>query len=287
MGALDGKIALVTGATKGIGFATARQLASEGARVLLHARDSESGSTAIEELQSAVPDAAFELVAADVSTVSGTRALAASVLEKAPHLDILINNVGAMYNDLTHSDDGIETTFAVNHLSIFLLTHLLLERMQSSAPARIITIASEIHRKATINFDDVNLSEGYGASAALGQSKLANILFTRALAKRIEGTGVEAYSLHPGHVRTAFTRDIKGWFKIFIKVISLRFLSPDQGAACGVYLATAPSLENANGNYFIDCKPIAPSDYALNDQIAERLWTLSEQMTGLTGAQGH
>lgn len=281
LGALDGKIALVTGATKGIGFETARQLAKEGAHILVHARNQESGEAALKKLQRLTPNASFELITADVSTMAGVRALAAEVLQRAPHLDILMNNVGAMYHDLTYTDDGVETTFAVNHLSIFLLTRLLLDRMKESAPAKIITIASEIHRKATINFDDLNLASNYSAPAALGQSKLANILFTRALAKRIEGTGVEAYSVHPGHVRTAFTRDIKGWFKIFIMLISIRFLSPEKGAACGVRLAMTQSLNNANGKYFVDCEPQDPSDYACNDEVAERLWTVSEQMTGL------
>lgn len=281
MSVLDGKTALVTGATKGIGFATARQLASQGAHVLVHARNNASGQQALNKLRTMVKDGKFDLVVADVSTMAGTRQLAETVLQMAQRLDILVNNVGAMYSDLTYTKDGIETTFAVNHLSIFLLTNLLLERIKASAPARIITIASEVHRKATMNLDDPNLASNYSVTGALAQSKLANILFTRALAKRIEGSGVEAYSVHPGHVKTSFTRDLRGWFKIFVAIIRVRFLSPDEGAKTGAYLASAPALKNANGGYFDNCEPKTPSDEACNDDAAERLWTLSEKMTGL------
>jgi len=233
-------------------------------------------------LRKEVPAGEFDLVVADVSTMAGTRDLAKRVLEKAPRLDILINNVGAMYSDLTYTKDGIETTFAVNHLSVFLLTNLLLGRLKASTPARVITISSEIHRKATINFDDVNLTSGYSVNAALAQSKLANLLFTKALAKRIEGSGVETYAVHPGHVRTSFTRDLRGWFKIFVSILRIRFLSPQEGAKTAVYLASEPKLPGANGGYFDNCEPRQPSDYASDDSVGEKLWAVSEKMTGLT-----
>ncbi|KQX23586.1 MULTISPECIES: SDR family oxidoreductase [unclassified Sphingomonas] len=278
---LRGKTALVTGATKGIGFAVAGQLADKGARVLVHARNRKSGEEALRKLRKKRPGALFDLVVADVASMAGTRALAEAVLAQAPRLDILVNNVGAMYSDLSYSPDGIETTFAVNHLSIFLLTGLLLDRLRASAPARIITIASEVHRKALFDFDDPNLARNYTVTGALAQSKLANILFTRALARRIEGSGVEAYAVHPGHVRTAFTRDLRGWFKIFVAILRIRFLSPDEGAKTAVHLASAPSLPGGNGGYFDDCAAVRPSDHACDEDVAERLWSLSETMTGM------
>ncbi len=281
MSILKGKTALVTGATKGIGFATARQLGQQGAHVLVHARNRAGGEEALAKLRKQVHGGKFELMVADVSSMEGTRQLAQAVLDASPRLDILFNNVGAMYSDLTRTKDGFETTFAVNHLSIFLLTNLLLDRMKASAPARIITIASEVHRKTSMNFDDLNLFSNYSVTGALAQSKLANILFTRALAKRIKGTGVEAYSVHPGHVKTGFTRDLRGWFGIFVAILRVRFVSPDEGARTGMYLAMAPSLQNANGGYFHNCEMKAPSDEACDDDIAERLWTISEKMAGI------
>ncbi|MCG6120092.1 MAG: SDR family NAD(P)-dependent oxidoreductase, partial [Blastomonas sp.] len=220
-------------------------------------------------------------VIADVSTMAGTRMLAGAVLAAAPQLDLLINNVGVMRSDLTLTADRIETTFAVNHLSIFALTALLAKRLAASDSARIITIASEIHRHGTIAFDDPSLTDDYSVNKALAQSKLANILFTRALTKRLEGTGALAFSVHPGHVKTAFTRDLRGWFGLFVKLISVRFVSPDDGARTGVYLATTSGLEDQAGGYFKECAVAQPSEFALSDQNAERLWELSEQMTGI------
>lgn len=281
MGDLDGKTALVTGASKGIGYATACRLARNGARVLVHARNRDSGERALDGLRREVPGGQFDLVVADVGTMAGTRQLAAAVLEKAPRLDILINNVGAMYSDRTLTPDGWETTFAVNHLSIFLLTNLLLDRMRQSAPARIITIASEAHRGAVIDFDDPGLSGRYSAMAALSQSKLANILFTRALARRLTASGVQAYCLHPGHVRTDFTRDLRGWLRVFVAIIRIRFLSTGEGARTGLHLAMAPLPPEANGGYFENCTRKEPSSHACDDAVAERLWELSTRMTGL------
>ncbi|MBP7338921.1 SDR family oxidoreductase [Niveispirillum sp.] len=281
MGHLDGKTALVTGASKGIGYATARGLARDGAFVLVHARNQSSGERALEQLRRDVPDGRFDLVVADVGTLAGTRQLAATVLDRALRLDILVNNVGAMYSDHALTPDGIERTFAINHLSIFLLTHLLLGRMRQSTSARIITIASEAHRGTEIDFDDPGLARTYSAMASLSQSKLANILFTRALAKRLAGSNVRAYCLHPGHVRTDFTRDLRGWLKIFVAIIRFRFISPDEGARTGLYLATAPMPADANGGYFENCAPKEPSDYARDDAVAERLWELSTRMVGL------
>lgn len=278
---LAGKTALVTGATKGLGFATAKLLAKHGARVLVHSRDAANGAKAMQALAEAVPDGSFILLTADVSTTAGTRGLANAVLAAAPELHLLINNVGAMYTDQTFTPEGIETTFAVNHLSIFVLTALLAERIVESGSGRIVTISSEIHRHGTINFDDPSLNKAYSVNKALAQSKLANILFTGALAKRLQGTGVLAFSLHPGHVKTSFTRDLRGWFGLFVKVIRVRFISPDDGAKTGLYLATAAGLEDKAGGYFKDCALAQASDYASSSENAERLWALSEGMTGI------
>jgi retinol dehydrogenase 12 len=281
MASMTGKTVLVTGATNGIGLETAKALAAQGAQVLLHGRSAERGKAALDEIKATVPAAKVEFIKAELSSLGAVRGLAEEVLRKTPKLDVLINNAGAVNAIRTVTADGFETTFGVNHLAPFYLTNLLLDRIKASAPARIVNVASEAHRGNRMHFDDLNLEKRFSLGAAYGQSKLANILFTRALAKRLAGTGVTANSLHPGVVRTGFGHNNKGWVILLLKVIGPLMITPAAGARTSVYLASAPEVESVSGEYFANCKKKKPTPQAQDDAAAEKLWTVSAEMTGL------
>jgi retinol dehydrogenase 12 len=205
-------------------------------------------------------------------------------MEHTPRIDVLVNNAGGVFGKRTLSKDGYETTFAVNHLAPFLLTHLLLNILKSGRQARIVTTASSGHRGAQISFDDLQATRKYSAMGAYGASKLANILFTRALAKRLQGTVVTATCLHPGFVRTSFGRDIEvsPFVKSAFGLIARFARSPEKGAETVVYLATSPHVQGASGGYYVDCKLTRPSSAARDDNAAERLWQVSERLVGIT-----
>ena len=202
------KVCVITGGTDGIGKAAAYGLAVQGARLLVHGRDPDKGARAVAELKARSGNPAIEFLQADFSSLADVRRLAAAVLEHTPRIDVLVNNAGGIFGKRTLSKDGYEMTFAVNHLAPFLLTHLLVDTLKSGGPSRIVTTASHAHRGAKIWFDDLQATRKYSPMGAYGRSKLANILFTRALAKRLQGTNVTATCLHPGFVRTNFGRDI-------------------------------------------------------------------------------
>jgi NAD(P)-dependent dehydrogenase (short-subunit alcohol dehydrogenase family) len=202
-------------------------------------------------------------------------------MKHTPHIDVLINNAGGMLMKRTLSDDGYELTLAVNHLAPFLLTHLLLDTLKRGTQARIVTTASHAHRGATLNFDDLQATHKYSAMGAYGSSKLANILFTRALAKRLEGTTVTATCLHPGFVRTSFARDMPPFPRSLFRLVSRFARSPEKGAETLVYLATSPEVQGASGGYYFDCKLTQPSPAAQDDNAAEHLWQVSEKLVGI------
>lgn len=274
---MQGKVCLITGGTDGIGKAAAQALALAGARLLIHGRDPEKGAQAIAEIKARSP--ASEFLSADFSSLSDVRRLAATVRERAPRIDVLINNAGGMFSQRKLSHDGYEMTFAVNHLAPFLLTHLLRDALQGAA--RIVTTASGAHQRAALDFDDLQAARGYSAMRAYGTSKLANILFTRALAKRLAGTLVTATCLHPGFVRTSFGRDIPPLGRSIFRVVSWFARSPEKGAETLVYLAASPQVQGASGGYYFDCKPTAPSAAAQDEGAAERLWSVSEGLVGI------
>jgi NAD(P)-dependent dehydrogenase (short-subunit alcohol dehydrogenase family) len=280
---VHGKVCVITGGTDGIGKAAAYGIAVQGARLLVHGRDPDKGARAVALLKARSGNSAIEFLQADFSSLADVRRLAAAVLERAPRIDVLVNNAGGMFRKRALSDDGYEMTFAVNHLAPFLLTRLLLDALRSAAPARIVTTASNAHRGAKISFDDLQAAHRYSGMRAYGSSKLANILFTRALAKRLEGTEVTATCLHPGFVRTSFGRDFDAspWLKLAFGWISRLARSPEKGAETVIYLATSPQVQGASGGYYFDCKPISPTAAAEDDDAAERLWRVSERMTGL------
>jgi NAD(P)-dependent dehydrogenase (short-subunit alcohol dehydrogenase family) len=280
------KVCLITGGTDGIGKAAAYGLALQGARLLVHGRDPDKGARAVADLEARSGNPSIEFLQADFGSLADVRRLATAVRERTARLDVLVNNAGAIYVKRTVSTDGYEATFAVNHLAPFLLTHLLLDTLQSGAPARIGTTASNAHRGAKIPFDDLQLAHKYSPMAAYGISKLANILFTRALAKRLHGTTVTATRLHPGLVRTSFGRNnedaISPWVKAIIGFVMRFARTPEKGAQTVIHLAASPHVQGESGGYYIDCKPATPSAAGRDDAGAERLWQISEDLVGIS-----
>jgi len=276
-----GKTCLVTGANSGIGLEIARGLAARGARVLMVARDADRGEAARVEVAESTGNDSVELLLCDLSSQRQVRELAAEVLDRCGELHLLVNNAGLTLGERTLTEDGIETTFAVNHLAPFLLTELLRERLVASAPARVVTVASDAHRGSKIDFDDPSGERKFSAWGAYGQSKLANILFTTELAQRLEGTGVTATCLHPGVVRTGFGRQGPAFIRFFLKIGGLFLLTPERGADTAVWLASSSDVDGASGGYY-EKRRIATSSRAARDsESARRLWRLSERLTGL------
>jgi NAD(P)-dependent dehydrogenase (short-subunit alcohol dehydrogenase family) len=278
---MSSPVCLITGATDGIGKEAACALAQQGARLLIQGRDPDKGVRAVAELKLRSGSTAIEFLQCDFSSLADVRRLAAAVLERTAQIDILINNAGSIFAQRALSKDGYELTFAVNHLAPFLLTNLLLSTLKRSAPARIVTTSSVAHRGATLNFDDLQAAGKYSPMGAYGRSKLANILFTRALAKRLEGTAVTANCLHPGLVRTNIARDMPAVGRALFNLFARFARSPERGAQTIVYLASAPQVEGASGGYYVDCRVMPISPAAQDDDAAERLWRVSEGLVGL------
>jgi NAD(P)-dependent dehydrogenase (short-subunit alcohol dehydrogenase family) len=282
---MQGKICVITGGTDGIGKAAAYGLAVQGAKLLVHGRDRDKGERAVAELKARSGNPAIEFLQAEFSSLAEVRRFAAAIVERAPRVDVLVNNAGTIFVKRGLSKDGYELTFAVNHLAPFLLTHLLLDALKGAAPSRIVTTASGAHRRAKLAFDDLQSERNYSPMGAYGTSKLANVLFTRALAKRLEGTAVTATCLHPGLVRTNFgthnAKDVSSLAKIIIGFVMRFARTPEKGAETVIYLASSPQVEGASGGYYVDCKPAMTSQLAKDDAAAERLWQVSERLAGI------
>jgi NAD(P)-dependent dehydrogenase (short-subunit alcohol dehydrogenase family) len=289
---MQGKTVVVTGGNSGIGFETAAALSEMGARVLVTARNADKGRAAVgritERAEAAGKGGSAQLVVFDLADFASVRRGADDVLGQAPRIDVLVNNAGLVLSERTETVDGLEATFATNHLGPFLLTNLLLDRIRASAPARIVNVSSTAHSAARkgIPFDDLQSTRRYRTMRVYGQSKLANILFTLELARRLQGTGVAVNSLHPGTVRTGYGADgdAKGFLAFGIKISGPFFLSPAKGARTSIYLACSPEVEGVSGEYFVKCKARRPKRQANDREAAERLWRVSEELVGLTSA---
>ncbi len=281
MQSLAGKTVLVTGGTGGIGKATALGLAAAGARVGITGRDPGRAARAAEEIRAA-GSAPVEVFLADLSSQQEVRRLAGEVLQAFDRIDVLVNNVGGFWNTRRLTVDGLEYTLALNHLAPFLLTNLLLGRLQESAPARVVTVSSGAQAMGRVDFTDLQAERSYSGQRAYNQSKLANVLFTYGLAARLDGSGVTANALHPGVVATAFGAEDPGRAQAFLTPLSQRWMkSPEQGARTSIYLAAAPELENVTGQYFANAKPKKSSRRSYNQADADRLWRVSAALVGL------
>ncbi|HXM58019.1 MAG TPA: SDR family oxidoreductase [Candidatus Dormibacteraeota bacterium] len=283
----DRLVCLVTGATAGIGLVTAEGLARTGAHVILGARTRERGEAARERIARATGSDRLELVVADLAVQAEVRRMAEDVARAHDRLDVLVNNAGGIRSRREETPDGIEWTWAVNHLAPFLLTNLLTNLLKASAPARVVTVSSDAHSGARLDLDDPQFTRRrYATLAVYGQSKLANILFTAELARRLQGTGVTANCLHPGFVGSEFGSKAGGAFGWAWPLVKLFALSPERGARTSIYLATSPEVADVTGRYFVRSRPATPSRQAQDADLARRLWEVSERMTGLVTAAG-
>jgi retinol dehydrogenase 12 len=279
--ALRGRTCLVTGATRGIGRATAEALARLGATVLVHGRDSASVGAVCRALVRATGNADIAGVVADFSSLDAVRRLAADVAVQHERLDILVNNAGTSALTRRTTKDGFEWLFGVNHLAPFVLTNALLPLLTASTPARIVTVASMAYRRGALDLDDPNWEKRkYDSLKAYGASKLANILFTRELARRLGGKGVTANSLHPGVVATNIFAHLGPFGRLFGVIARPLLLSAAAGAKTSVYLASSPSVAGVTGKFFDRCRETALEAGAEDAAVARRLWELSERLTG-------
>ena len=278
---MTGRTVLVTGGTGGIGRATALGLADRGAHVAITGRDEARAEAAAGEIRAA-GGGQVDVFVADLSSQAEVRRLADEVLRRLPALDVLVNNVGGYWNTRQVTADGLERTFALNHLAPFLLTHLLLGRLTANAPARVVTVASHAHSRGRIDFDDLQGERSYSGARAYSQSKLANVLFSYELARRLHGSAVTANALHPGVVRTSFgAEDPAGVQRLLVPLIRPFMKSPAQGAATSVHVASAPELEEVTGRYFTNSKPTRSSESSHDQAAATRLWLVSAHTAGL------
>lgn len=278
---MKGKTCLVTGATSGIGKEIALGLAGMGVAVVIAGRSKERCEAALQEIRAKAGGDVSYLVA-DLSSQASVRRLAKDYAAAHSRLDVLVNNAGVFLAKRATTVDGIEYTFAVNHLAPFLLTNLLIDIIKASSPARIITTSSVAHRGARIDLDDIQFEKrSYSGIRAYSQSKLANILFTKELARRLEGTGVTANCFHPGAVRTSLVHDNPWYYRLIWTAGGPFFLSAEKGADTGVYLASAPGVEGITGKYFVKRRQEEPSVEASDMEAAAKLWDLSEKLTGL------
>ncbi len=276
---MTGKTVVVTGATGGIGKATATGLARMGSTVAITGRDAARAEAAA--VQIGDRGAAVDAFVADMSSLQEVRRLAAELSERYPRIDVLVNNVGGYWNSRHVTADGLERTFALNHLAPFLLTNLLLEQLIAGAPARVVTVSSDAHRMGRIDFDDLQGARSYSGARAYNQSKLANVLFSDELARRLADRGVTANALHPGVVRTGFGSEDPGRLQKLVLPLGKWLLkSPEQGAETSIYLASSPDVATVTGRYFANSKPKKPAPAARDEAAARRLWDISVDLVG-------
>jgi NAD(P)-dependent dehydrogenase (short-subunit alcohol dehydrogenase family) len=278
MAGLQGKTVVLTGATSGIGAAAARQLAQAGATLVAVGRNARRGAALIK----ALPGSGHRLVTGDLSLMSNVRRVAAEIREAAPRIDVLLNNAGAIFAERRETAEGLERTFALNHMGYFLLTELLLPNIRASAPARIVVVASEAHRGATLDFTDLQTRRDWSGWRAYRRSKLANILFAGELARRLAGTGITANSLHPGFVASGFGDDNPFLFRTALAVAKrVMAITPEDAAETLFHLASSEEGGRKAGLYYVDRRPNEPTAEACDEAVARRLWDESLRIAGL------
>jgi NAD(P)-dependent dehydrogenase (short-subunit alcohol dehydrogenase family) len=283
MGAMDGKVVVVTGGNTGIGKATALGLARQGASVVLACRDVAKGEAARVEIAGSVPGADVRVRALDLGKLASVRDFVDSVSRELPRLDVLVNNAGAWPRTRQTTADGLELTFGTNHVGHFVLTNGLLPLLRESAPARIVNISSVLHYRGVMDWDDLQFDrKPYSGTAAYNQSKLANVLFTQALARRLEGTGVVVNAVHPGVVHTELARDFP---RLLTAIFHLFTLTPEQGARTSLHVATAPETATMTGKYFEKSRAKTPAKAARDVEAQERLWAVTEQLVATISAR--
>jgi NAD(P)-dependent dehydrogenase (short-subunit alcohol dehydrogenase family) len=278
---MQGKICLITGATSGIGWVAARDLANMGAEVVLTGRNVKRGARAIDRIRREDSASKVEFIPMDLSALEDVREFSADFIKRYPRLDVLMNNAGTVLLQRRVNDAGIEMTFAINHLGHFFLTNLLLKSLRASESARVIVVSSGSHRGAHLNIDDLQNELGYNGMKVYGQSKLANLLFTYELSRRLDDEGITVNAMHPGFVSTNLGRD-NGWF--LHKVIRLAMLtggSAEDGADTCVYLASSQEVEGITGKYFKERRAIPSSQSSYDQKAARQLWDISEKLSGL------
>lgn len=280
---LAGKTAVVTGATQGIGLVAAEAFARMGARVVITARSAEKGEAARQRIMRAAGHDKVDVVAADFASMASIREGAAAVRAKVDQIHILLNNAGAVFSERAESKDGLELTFATNHIGYFLWTHQLLDLVKAGAPARIVNVSSAAHQAArVVDFDDLQRTRSYTGFSVYAESKLMNIHYTAELARRLEGSGVTVNSLHPGVIASGFGTNNKGLLGFATRHLSPIFLtSPEKGARTSIWACTAPELAGTTGRYFSSCKEATPSKAARDVAVAKRLWRVTEELCGL------
>jgi NAD(P)-dependent dehydrogenase (short-subunit alcohol dehydrogenase family) len=276
---MNGKTVVITGGTSGIGQVAAEALAQMGARIVLVARDKSRANATLARLRDRGPTLAHSVHYADLTKLAEMKRVAAASRE--PRIDVLINNAGALFGKWQFTEDGLEYTFALNHLAYFVLTAGLRERLLASAPARIVNTASHAHHSAKLDLDDLQSGSYFSATKAYNGSKLCNILFTRELARRLQGTGITANCLHPGFVATRFGDQSGGLISGFIRLAKFFAISPEEGARTIVHLASSPDVAGVTGKYFHRCRETLPSPAALDDRAASFLWDRSVELAGL------
>jgi NAD(P)-dependent dehydrogenase (short-subunit alcohol dehydrogenase family) len=276
---MQGKTVVITGATSGIGEVAADRLAAKGARIVFIARDKARGEETLRHLRAIAPGAEHAAYYADLSRLSEMKRVSAEIAAAESKIDVLINNAGALFNTRKLSADGLEMTFAVNHMAYFVVTNLLLPRM--AADGRVVSTSSDAHKGAKLNFDDLQSERGYSGFGVYGRSKLCNILFTRELARRIKSTGVTANCLHPGFVATRFGDQSGGILSFAVRAAKNFALTPEQGAETIIYLASSPDVADVTGGYFVKSKIATPTKEAQNDADAKRLWDVSAKISGV------
>jgi len=284
---MEPRVCLITGANSGLGKATAVGLARTGSKIVMVCRDRVRGEETQNEIRALTGNPDIDLILADLSSQSEVRRLAEDVKSRYSRLDVLVNNAGVALRRRSLTVDGIETVLAVNYLAPFLLTNLLLDVLKVSVPARVVNVAGDFHRRATIRFDDLMFEKDYTGAHANNQAKLALILFTYELARRMQRSGITANCLHPGAVGTVGPLkdpDLSPFSRLLYKMVRPFFQSPEKGAQTAIYLASSPEVEGVTGRYFIKKRPVKSSAESYDQEIARRLWDMSSRLTGLSFA---